>query len=134
MTALWMLIGLFAGAAVVAAALRPRLRALSVEAARTHELEHELLRATTELQHERERAEERLQTVQDAQERLSDSFKALSAATMFQRSSGRNSTPGTANLPLRRSLSCLRPSAVSATPRNARNQMMRRSCSGECSM
>src|SRR5205085_6321840 len=73
MTALWLLIGLCAGAALVAAALRPRLRSLVTEAAHTHELEQELVRARSELGHERERAEERLATVKDAQERLSDS-------------------------------------------------------------
>ena len=82
MTALWLLIGLLAGAALVGAGLRPRLRSLATEAARAHELEHEVVRATTELEHERERGEERLQTVRDAQERLSDSFKALSAEAL----------------------------------------------------
>jgi DNA recombination protein RmuC len=82
MTAIWLLIGLFAGAAVVTAALRPRLRSLAADADRAHELEHELVRATTELEHERERSAERLATVKDAQERLSDSFKALSAEAL----------------------------------------------------
>jgi DNA recombination protein RmuC len=82
MTAVWLLIGLIAGAALVATALRPRLRSLAADAARAHGLEHELVRATTELAHERERAEERLATVKDAQERLSDSFKALSAEAL----------------------------------------------------
>jgi DNA recombination protein RmuC len=82
MTALWLLIGLLAGAALVAAALRPRLRSLALEAARAHQLEHDLVRAMTDLEHERERAEERLATVRDAQERLSDSFKALSAEAL----------------------------------------------------
>jgi hypothetical protein len=38
MDALWLLIGLFAGAGAVLAAVRPRLRALSREAARAGEL------------------------------------------------------------------------------------------------
>jgi DNA recombination protein RmuC len=82
MTALWLLIGLSAGAALVAAALRPRLRSLAGQAARARELEHELVRLSAELEHERERAEERLETVRDAQERLSDSFKALSSEAL----------------------------------------------------
>jgi DNA recombination protein RmuC len=61
MQALWLLIGLFAGAAAIAALLWPRL-----------------VRAQSDLEHERSRAEERLATINDAQERLSLSFKALS--------------------------------------------------------
>ena len=82
MTGLWLLLGMFAGAALAAVALRPRLRSLAAEAARAHDLEHELVRARSELEHERERTEERLATVRDAQERLSDSFKALSAEAL----------------------------------------------------
>jgi DNA recombination protein RmuC len=82
MTALWLLIGLLAGAAAVAAALRPRLRLLALETARAAELDRELLQARAELEHERSRGEERLATISDAQERLSASFKALSAEAL----------------------------------------------------
>jgi DNA recombination protein RmuC len=41
-----------------------------------------LIRARSDLEHERERAQERLATVTDAQERLSASFKALSAEAL----------------------------------------------------
>jgi DNA recombination protein RmuC len=82
MTALWLPTGLFAGALLVALALRPRLRALASEAARAQALEHEVVRANSELEHERKLGEERLQTVRDAQARLSDSFKALSAEAL----------------------------------------------------
>jgi DNA recombination protein RmuC len=80
--AIWLLIGLFAGAAAVAFALRPRLRSLSGEVARAGELERELVRARADLEHERALAEERLATVTDAQERMSASFKALSAEAL----------------------------------------------------
>ncbi len=79
MNALWLVIGLLVGAGVVLVALRPRLRALSLEAVRAGELERERDRARLDLEHERERAQERLAVVTDAQERLSESFKALSA-------------------------------------------------------
>jgi DNA recombination protein RmuC len=82
MNALWLLIGLLAGAGAVAAALRPRLRALGQGAERAAELERELVRARSDLEHERARAEERLATITDAQERLSASFKALSAEAL----------------------------------------------------
>ena len=62
---LLLIVGLLAGAAAAVAALWPRL-----------------IRARSDLQHERERAEERLAAVNDAQERLSDSFKALSAEAL----------------------------------------------------
>ncbi len=79
MTAIWLLIGLALGAAAVLLALRPRLRNLSAEAARAVELERDLVRANADLEHERTLAQERLQTLSSAQERLSESFKALSA-------------------------------------------------------
>src|ERR1039458_9173683 len=79
MNALWLLLGLLVGAALVAAVLLPRLRALTVQADQAGELERELVRSRADLEHERSRAEERLATVNDAQQRLSDSFKALSA-------------------------------------------------------
>ncbi len=82
MDALWLLIGLFAGAGAVLAAVRPRLRALSGQAARAVELERELVRAQAELSHERAVAAERLAAINDAQERLSASFKALSAEAL----------------------------------------------------
>jgi DNA recombination protein RmuC len=82
MNALWLLIGLLTGSAVVAAALRTRLRALAVEAGRAGELERDLVRARSDLEHERAHAAERLATVNDAQERLSASFKALSAEAL----------------------------------------------------
>ena len=62
--------------------LRGRLRTLAVEAGRSGELERELVRARSDLEHERSRAEERLATVQDAEQRLSASFKALSAEAL----------------------------------------------------
>ena len=82
MNALWLLIGLILGAAVVFAALRMRLRVLGEEAARAAGLERELIRVRSDLEHEQSRAEERLATITDAQERLSASFKALSAEAL----------------------------------------------------
>jgi DNA recombination protein RmuC len=79
MIALWLALGVLIGAGVIAAALRPRLR-VGVEAGmRAAELDRELVRAHADLEHERVLAQERLQTVTDAQERMSASFKALSA-------------------------------------------------------
>ena len=82
MNALWLAIGVIIGAAVILVALRPRLRGLAAEAARVGELERSLVKARADLDHERERAGERLATVSDAQERLSASFKALSAEAL----------------------------------------------------
>ncbi|MDQ6841578.1 MAG: DNA recombination protein RmuC [Actinomycetota bacterium] len=82
MNALWLLIGLLAGAALVAAALLPRMRSLALGAARATQLDRDLLTARAELEHERSRGEERLATISDAQERLSASFKALSAEAL----------------------------------------------------
>src|SRR5450755_4495908 len=79
MNTLWLLIGLIVGAVLIAVALRPRLRSLGLEAARAGGLERDLVRARADLEHERERAVERLATLNDAQQRLSASFKALSA-------------------------------------------------------
>jgi DNA recombination protein RmuC len=70
------------GAGVLAAALRPRLRALTLDASRAAELERHLVKAGADLDHERERGAERLATITDAQERLSASFKALSAEAL----------------------------------------------------
>ncbi len=82
MNALWLLIGLLAGAVVVAAVLLPRMRSLAERAARATQLDRDLLTARSELEHERSRGEERLATITDAQERLSASFKALSAEAL----------------------------------------------------
>src|SRR5437868_2172552 len=82
MNALWLLIGLAAGAGAVMLALRTRLRGLAREAARAPELERELIRASAALEHERALAQERLQTLSAAHERLSDSFKSLSAEAL----------------------------------------------------
>jgi DNA recombination protein RmuC len=82
MNALWLAIGVIIGAGVLAAALRPRLRALSREAVRAGALERDLVQARADLEHERDRAAERLATINDAQERLSSSFKALSAEAL----------------------------------------------------
>ena len=79
MNALWLLIGLFAGAGAVLVAVRPRLRSLSREAARAGELERELVRARPTSSTSGRWRQERLATINDAQERLSASFKALSA-------------------------------------------------------
>jgi DNA recombination protein RmuC len=88
MEAIWLLVGLLVGAAVVMLALRPRLRALSNESARSGELERELVRAQAAVEHERALGTERLATLADAQARMSDSFKALSADAL-QASVGR---------------------------------------------
>jgi DNA recombination protein RmuC len=82
MEALWLLIGVLAGAAVALLALRARLRSLSLEAARAGGLERDLIKAQADLEHERELAGERLRTVTEAQSRMSDSFKALSAEAL----------------------------------------------------
>ena len=82
MIALWLALGVLIGAGVIAAALRPRLR-VGVEAGqRAAELDRELVRAHADLEHERALAQERLQTVTEAQERMSASFKALSAEAL----------------------------------------------------
>ena len=65
MEVLLLIIGLLAGAAAAALALWPRL-----------------IRARSDLQHERALSQERLATVNDAQERLSASFKALSSEAL----------------------------------------------------
>jgi DNA recombination protein RmuC len=79
MQATWLLIGVLVGAGAVLVAVRPRLRSLSAEAARVGELERDLVGARAEVEQERAVAAERLAAVIDAQERLSASFKALSA-------------------------------------------------------
>ena len=82
MSAPWLLIGLVVGGALATVLLRARIRALGAEGARAAELDRELVRARAELEHERVRAEDRLATVHDAQARLSDSFKTLSAEAL----------------------------------------------------
>ncbi len=89
MAAIWLIVGLLIGAGAAALALRPRLHALAREAVRAGELDRELarmsgelVRAQTELEHERALGAERLATLSDAQERLSASFKALSAEAL----------------------------------------------------
>jgi DNA recombination protein RmuC len=76
------MIGFLLGAAIALIALRPRLRSLAAQSARVVELERELVQSHADLEHERAMAEERLATVKDAQERLSASFKALSAEAL----------------------------------------------------
>jgi DNA recombination protein RmuC len=82
MPAIWLLLGLLLGAAIVALALRGRLRTLTGEAVRAGELERELVRAHADLEHERELGEQRLLTVREDQERMSASFKALSSEAL----------------------------------------------------
>ncbi len=82
MNAIWLLIGVLAGAAVALLALRARLRSLSAEAGRAGALERDLVKARADLEHERELAGERLRTVTEAQNRMSESFKALSAEAL----------------------------------------------------
>jgi DNA recombination protein RmuC len=82
MEPIWLLIGVLAGAAVALLALRARLRSLSAEAARADALERDLVKAQADLEHERTLAAERLHTVTEAQSRMSESFKALSAEAL----------------------------------------------------
>ncbi len=84
-----LVVGVVLGAAVVFVALRSRVRALEVEAARADgeaarasELERSLVQAESSLEHERTLAAERLETLRDAQERLSTQFKAMSAEAL----------------------------------------------------
>ena len=65
MNAIWLILGLLLGAAVVAAVLLPRL-----------------IRTRADLEHEQVLSAERLTTLSDAQEQLSDTFKALSAEAL----------------------------------------------------
>ena len=74
MPALYLLVGLFVGALAVALALRSRLRALSSEAHRAVELDREVVRLTADLEHQRDLTGDR--------QRMSDSFKALSAEAL----------------------------------------------------
>jgi DNA recombination protein RmuC len=79
MDALFLALGVIIGAALMVAVLRPRLRTLTAEAAEARDLENRLVKTSTELDSERARAAEQLATINDAQERLSASFKAMSA-------------------------------------------------------
>jgi DNA recombination protein RmuC len=81
-TPFWLLIGIFVGAGATLALLRSRLRALAHDARRAGELERDLVRAQADLEHERALAEERLAAFADVQERLSASFKAMSAEAL----------------------------------------------------
>ena len=82
MPAVWLAIGVFIGAAVVLLALRGRMRGLGAEAVRAGELDRALASAESALSHEQELAAERLAVVTDTQERLSNSFRALSAEAL----------------------------------------------------
>jgi DNA recombination protein RmuC len=82
MNALWLLIGLIVGGALAGLAARARLRALARQGQRAVELEHDLIRVRGDLEHEKALAEERLRTLSDAQGRMSESFKALSAEAL----------------------------------------------------
>ena len=82
MNVIWLALGVLIGAGIVAVALRSRLRAGLQASNRAVELDRELVRARADLEHELARAEERLETVNEAQERLSASFKVLSAEAL----------------------------------------------------
>ena len=86
MIVIGVLVGIVVGAGGALLAMRGRLRGLAAEGERNAEraagLERELVRAQADLEHERALSQERLATLQDAQERLSDSFKALSAEAL----------------------------------------------------
>ena len=82
MNALWLALGVVIGAAIVVLAVRPRLRGLAKEVGRAGDLERGLVKAQADLDHERSLSAERLATLTDAQERLSTSFKALSAEAL----------------------------------------------------
>jgi DNA recombination protein RmuC len=82
MPAVWLAIGVLLGAAIVLFVLRGRLRALGAEATRAGELDRTLLLAQSDLTREKELAAERLAAITDAQERLSMSFKVLSAEAL----------------------------------------------------
>jgi DNA recombination protein RmuC len=82
MNAIWLTLGVLVGAALVTLALRPRLRAGTRAIQRGGELERELVRAVADVEHERTLAQERLAMVNEAQERMSASFKALSAEAL----------------------------------------------------
>jgi DNA recombination protein RmuC len=82
MIAIGLVIGLLAGAGAALLALRPRLRSLAADAARVGPLERDLELARRDLGHEQALAEERLAAVTESQERMAESFKALSAEAL----------------------------------------------------
>jgi DNA recombination protein RmuC len=82
MPAVWLALGVLLGAAIVLLALRGRLRTLAADAARAGELDRALERAHHDLEHEQALAEQRLAAVTEAQARMSESFKALSAEAL----------------------------------------------------
>ncbi|MGO9821369.1 MAG: DNA recombination protein RmuC [Solirubrobacteraceae bacterium] len=82
MNVVWLALGVLIGAGIVAVALRPRLRAGLQATQRAVDLDLDLVRTRADLEHERARAHERLETVNEAQERLSASFRALSAEAL----------------------------------------------------
>jgi DNA recombination protein RmuC len=82
MYAVFLVIGLVLGVLAAVFALRSRLRAGAQDGARVLDLERELVRARADLEHERSLGAERLATLGDAQERLTASFKALSAEAL----------------------------------------------------
>jgi DNA recombination protein RmuC len=86
LAAIFLVVGVALGAGGAVLALRGRLRGLAADAGRAAEraggLERELVRAQADIEHERALSQERLTTLQDAQERLSNSFKALSAEAL----------------------------------------------------
>lgn len=85
MTALWLLIGMLIGGAAAVLAGRARTAALTAEAERLRreveamsDVERQLARVEAELAAERAIAHEKLAAVEDANHKLSQSFKALS--------------------------------------------------------
>jgi DNA recombination protein RmuC len=82
MIILALVIGVLAGAAVALLLLRPRMRMLAAGAERVGPLERDLELARRDLDHERARAQDHLAAVTESQERLSASFKALSAEAL----------------------------------------------------
>jgi DNA recombination protein RmuC len=82
MPAVWLALGVALGAGIALLALRGRLRGLSADAARAVELDRALELARQDLVHERELAEQRLASIAEAQARMSESFKALSAEAL----------------------------------------------------
>jgi DNA recombination protein RmuC len=82
MQAVWLAIGVVIGATIVLIALRGRLRGLGREATRAGELDRALDKAQGDLSHERELAQERLANLAEAQARMSETFKALSAEAL----------------------------------------------------
>ena len=89
MTAFWLLIGIAVGAGIAWLALRARVSLLADQAAdarAAREAEgaarRDVERLQTTIEHERRAAEEKIALVEQAQEKLADSFKALSAEAL----------------------------------------------------